>query len=69
MKIDWDKTVDAYGSFGYHVSDCKDTDYDSDSGFWNNVGDWFFGEDFDWGTLNTAIGKFYTCITGKLASV
>jgi len=66
MKIDWDATKAAFGSFGGYVDDCKSTDYDTDGGFWDGVGDWWGGEDFDYSTVNTALGHFYSCVSTKL---
>ena len=44
MKINWDATKAAFGSFGGYVDDCKSTDYDTDGGFWDGVGDWWGGK-------------------------
>jgi len=66
MKINWDATKAAFGSFGGYVDDCKSTDYDTDGGFWDGVGDWWGGEDFDYSTVNTALGHFYSCVSTKL---
>ena len=46
MKINWDATKKAFGSFGGFVDDCKSTDYDTDGGFWDGVGDWWGGKIF-----------------------
>ena len=44
MKINWDATKAAFGSFGGYVDDCKSTDYDTDGGFWDGIGDWWGGK-------------------------
>ena len=44
MQINWDATKTAFGSFGGFVDDCKSTDYDTDGGFWDGVGDWWGGK-------------------------
>ena len=59
MKIDWDTVTAHAGSFGHFVSECKDSDYDTDGGFWDSAGDWFWGEDFDYSTVDKAVGNFY----------
>ena len=46
----------------------KDTDYDVDGGFWDSIGDWF-GEDFDYSTVDNAVGNFYNCCAKKVAQV
>merc|ERR1712088_1024919 len=33
---------------------------------WDGVGDWWGGEDFDYSTVNTALGHFYGCVSTKL---
>merc|ERR1712107_348319 len=67
MKVDWDKVDAAFGSYNQFSHDCKDTNYDTDGGFWDSAGDWFFGEDFDYGSLNTALGNYYNCVAAKLS--
>ena len=59
MKIDWDTVTAHCGSFGHYVGECKDSDYDTDGGFWDSTGDWFWGEDFDYSTVDKAVGNFY----------
>ena len=44
MKINWDATKAAFGSFGGYVDECKSTDYDTDGGFWDGIGDWWGGK-------------------------
>ena len=68
MKIHWDHVRNSAGSFSHFVDECKDTDYDTDGGFWDGVGDWMFGEDFDYGTVDKAVGNFYKCIALKLVN-
>merc|ERR1712080_67644 len=65
MKINWDQISSDFGTHSHMVDECKDTDYDSDGGFWDTIGDWF-GEDFDYGTVNTAVGNFYNCCAKKV---
>ena len=38
MKINWDAVNGAFGSFANFASDCKDSDYDVDGGFWDDIG-------------------------------
>jgi len=66
MKINWDHIHDAFGEHSHFVDDCKDTDYDVDGGFWDSIGDWF-GEDFDYSTVDNAVGNFYNCCAKKVA--
>ena len=66
MKIHWGHVRDSAGSFSHFVDECKDTDYDTDGGFWDGVGDWMWGEDFDYGTVDKAVGNFYHCIAAKM---
>ena len=66
MKIHWDHVKQSIGSFSDHVDKCKDTDYDTDGGFWDSIGDFFWGEDFDYSSVNLAIINFYNCIHKKL---
>lgn len=67
MKVDWGKVDAAFGAYSDYSHQCKDTQYDTDGGFWDSAGDWFFGEDFDYGSLNTALGNFYNCVAAKLS--
>ena len=67
MKVDWGKVDGAFGAYADYSHQCKDTQYDTDGGFWDSAGDWFFGEDFDYGSLNTALGNFYNCVAAKLS--
>ena len=66
MKVDWDRVTATFGSYGNFASECKDSDYDTDGGFWDSVGDWWGGEDFDYSSVNTALGNFYSCVAAKL---
>ena len=66
MKIHWGHVRDSAGSFSHFVDECKDTDYDTDGGFWDGVGDWMWGEDFDYSTVDKAVGNFYHCIAAKM---
>ena len=66
MKINWDAVRSSTGSFSAFVDSCKDSDYDTDGGFWDSAGDFFWGEDFDYSTLDRAVGNFYGCIAKKL---
>ena len=66
MKVDWDRVTASFGSYGEFSTKCKDTDYDTDGGFWDDVGDWWGGEDFDYNSVNTALGNFYSCVASKL---
>ena len=67
MKVDWGKVDAAFGGYSQFSHDCKDTNYDTDGGFWDSAGDWFFGEDFDYGSLNTALANYYNCVAAKLS--
>ncbi len=69
MKINWDRLAEAFGSYNGFVTECKDTDYDSDGGFWDDVGDWWGGEDFNYSSVDKAVGNFYTCVSAKLVKV
>ncbi len=51
------------------IKSCKDTNYDSDGGFWDGVGDWLFGENFDFDKLEKALSSFFTCCSDKLIKV
>merc|ERR1712142_761645 len=66
MKINWDAVNGAFGSFANFASDCKDSDYDVDGGFWDDIGDWWGGEDFDYSSVDKALGNFYSCVAAKL---
>merc|ERR1712186_251533 len=68
MKIHWDHVRNSAGSFSHFVDECKDTDYDTDGGFWDDIGDWWSGEDFDYSSVNTALGNFYSCVASKLVA-
>ena len=68
MKVHWGHVRDSAGSFSHFVDECKDTDYDTDGGFWDGVGDWMWGEDFDYSTVDKAVGNFYHCIAAKLVN-
>ena len=68
MKIHWDHVRNSAGSFSHFVDECKDTDYDTDGGFWDDIGDWWSGEDFDYSTVDKAVGNFYKCIAVKLVN-
>ena len=68
MKINWDQITADFGSHSHMVDECKDTDYDTDGGFWDSIGDWF-GEDFDYNSVNIAVGNFYNCCAKKVAKV
>jgi hypothetical protein len=66
MKINWDAVNGAFGSFANFANDCKDSDYDVDGGFWDDIGDWWGGEDFDYSSVDKALGNFYSCVAAKL---
>jgi len=66
MKINWDAVNGAFGSFANFAAECKDSDYDVDGGFWDDIGDWWGGEDFDYSSVDKALGNFYSCIAAKL---
>merc|ERR1711997_158869 len=66
MKIDWDKVNAAFGSYADKATECKDTNYDTDGGFWDSTSDWFFGEDFDYSTVDASLSNFYSCVAGQL---
>jgi hypothetical protein len=51
------------------IKTCKDTNYDTDGGFWDSVGDWLFGENFDYDSLERALTNFFTCCNDKLIKV
>merc|ERR1712083_1262250 len=61
-----DQLTADFGSHSHMVDECKDTDYDTDGGFWDSIGDWF-GEDFDYNSVNIAVGNFYNCCAKKVA--
>jgi hypothetical protein len=69
MKVNWNNVESAFGQYSNIVADCKSTDYDTDGGFWDGAGDWLWGEDFDYGSLNNALGKFYSCASSELSAV
>ena len=69
MKVDWKKVAGAFGSYNNFATECKDTDYDTDGGFWDDIGDWWGGEDFDYSSVDKALGNFYSCVAGKLVQV
>jgi hypothetical protein len=39
-KVDWDKFKVKFMGRDDIVRLCKDSDYDTDGGFWDDVGDW-----------------------------
>ena len=63
MKINWSEVERTFGIHSKIVDECKDTDYDVDGGFWDNISDWFWGEDFDYKSVDKAVGNFYNCCT------
>jgi len=67
MKINWDEIHNQFAEHSHMVDECKDSDYDTDGGFWDGVGDWWSGEDFDYSTVDTAAGNFYNCCAKKAA--
>ena len=69
MKINWKEVELSFGVHSKIVDECKDTDYDDDGGFWDNISDWFWGEDFDYKSVDKAVGNFYNCCTRKLVQV
>ncbi len=69
MTIKWDLINEAFGSYSAYVDQCKDTGYDQDGGWWDDATDWVFGEDFDYGTMDTSITNFYNCVAQKLIDV
>ena len=69
MKINWDEIDRQFGEYNHFVHECKDTDYDVDGGFWDTIGDWFTGEDFDYASVDKAVGNFYNCCARKVAKV
>lgn len=69
MKIDWNKLQKDFGTYGKFVTDCKNTDYDTDGGFFDTIGDWFGGEDFDYSSVDRSIKSFYSCVVTKMANV
>ena len=69
MKINWREVERSFGIHSKIVDECKDTDYDVDGGFWDNISDWFWGEDFDYISVDKAVGNFYNCCTRKLVQV
>ena len=48
---------------------CKDSDYDADGGFWDDVGDWIFGENFDYAKLEKALTNYFNCCKDMLMKV
>ena len=66
MKLAWDQVEAAFGSYGHFVTECKDSDYDVDGGFWDDIGDRWGGEDFDYSSVDKAVGNFYNCVSAKL---
>ena len=69
MKINWKEVELSFGAHSKIVDECKDTDYDDDGGFWDNISDWFWGEDFDYKSMDKAVGNFYNCCVRKLVQV
>ena len=69
MKINWSEVERTFGIHSKIVDECKDTDYDVDGGFWDNISDWFWGEDFDYKSVDKAVGNFYNCCVRKLVQV
>jgi hypothetical protein len=47
----------------------QDTNYDSDGGFWDGLGDWLFGENFDYDKLEKALANFFNCCTNMFMTV
>jgi hypothetical protein len=68
-KVDWDKFRVKFLGRDDVVKSCKDTDYDGDGGFWDDVGDWLFGENFDYASLEKALSRFFSCCKDKLIKV
>merc|ERR1719369_117793 len=66
MKVNWDEVSAAFGKYSAFVTQCKETDYDVDGGFWDDIGDWWGGEDFDYSSVDKALGNFYSCAASKL---
>jgi hypothetical protein len=54
-KVDWDKFKVKLLGRDDIMKFCKDTNYDTDGGFWDGVGDWLFGENFDYASLEKAL--------------
>ena len=68
-KVDWDKFKTKFMNRDDIVRLCKDSDYDTDGGFWDNVGDWVFGENFDYASLEKSLTNFFNCCKDKLMKV
>ena len=68
-QVDWDKFKVKFLGRDDIVKLCKDSDYDTDGGFWDDVGDWFFGENFDYASLEKALTNFFNCCKSKLIKV
>ena len=68
-KVDWDKFKVKLMKRDDVIKFCKDTNYDTDGGFWDSVGDWLFGENFDYASLEKALANFFNCCNNMLLTV
>ena len=68
-KVDWDKFKVKFLGRDDIVKLCKDSDYDADGGFWDDVGDWIFGENFDYAKLEKALTNYFNCCKDMLMKV
>ena len=68
-KVNWDKFKVKMMNRDDVIKFCKDTNYDTDGGFWDGVGDWLFGQNFDFASLEKALSNFFNCCNNMLLTV
>ena len=68
-KVDWDKFKTKMLGRDDIIKFCKDTNYDTDGGFWDGLGDWIFGQNFDFQSLENALANFFNCCSNMLMTV
>merc|ERR1711862_34150 len=65
-QVNWDAVNKLFGSYSHFAVECKDTDFDTDGGFWDNIGDWWGGEDFDYSELDRTVSNVLACVNNKV---